>query len=203
MQGLVDWLTGLPPAALYAALAIVAAIENIFPPVPADTVVALGSFLAARGRADPIATFLATWAGNVAGAALMFAFGRRYGHAWIARRLEGERRAEHRLAEWYRRYGAWAIVVSRFLPGFRALVPPVAGALRVPAPGALLAIALASAVWYGAVTWIGYSLGDSWDVIAARLQSWNRVLAIVAAIVAAGLVALWLVWRRRARRQGT
>ena len=50
MSGILDWLETLPVAALYAALAIIAAIENIIPPVPADTVVAFGSFLAARGH---------------------------------------------------------------------------------------------------------------------------------------------------------
>ena len=39
MSGILDWLESLPVAALYGCLAIIAAIENIFPPVPADTVV--------------------------------------------------------------------------------------------------------------------------------------------------------------------
>ena len=197
MQGFQDWLLGLPPAALYAALAVVAALENIFPPIPADTVVALGSFIAARGEASALATFLATWTGNVAGAALMYGLGHRYGHAWLALRLVGAESSEHRLAEWYRRRGTWAIVVSRFLPGFRAVVPPVAGALRIPARHALTAIGLASAVWYGAISWAGYHVGDSWDAIAARISGWNRALGIVAAVVAAALVAAWLVYRRR------
>ena len=38
MQGLLDWLAALPAFALYAALAGAAAIENVFPPFPADTV---------------------------------------------------------------------------------------------------------------------------------------------------------------------
>ena len=42
MGGLVDWLTGLPIGALYVAIAAIAAVENFFPPIPADTIVALG-----------------------------------------------------------------------------------------------------------------------------------------------------------------
>ena len=65
MGGILDWLESLPVGALYASLALVAAIENIFPPVPADTVVAFGSFLAARGHGTALGAFLATWVGNV------------------------------------------------------------------------------------------------------------------------------------------
>ena len=68
LQDLFAWLTALPPLALYAALAVTAAVENLFPPFPADTIVAFGAFLAARGDASLPGAFLATWLGNVAGA---------------------------------------------------------------------------------------------------------------------------------------
>jgi membrane protein DedA with SNARE-associated domain len=48
VEGVLSWLGGLPPAALYVILALVAATENFVPPIPADVIVAFGSFLAAR-----------------------------------------------------------------------------------------------------------------------------------------------------------
>ncbi|PYP66245.1 MAG: alkaline phosphatase, partial [Gemmatimonadetes bacterium] len=81
MDSLLAWLTSLPIGTLYVALAAVAAIENVFPPIPADTVVALGSFLAARGKGSVIAAFTATWLGNVTSAMIMYGIGRRYGAA--------------------------------------------------------------------------------------------------------------------------
>jgi len=87
VEGVLGWLSGLPPAALYAALAVVSAAENVFPPLPADTVVAFGAFLAARGQATLLGAFLATWLGNVSGALLVYMLGRRYGaryaHQWM------------------------------------------------------------------------------------------------------------------------
>ncbi|NUQ20388.1 MAG: DedA family protein, partial [Gemmatimonadaceae bacterium] len=49
MESVFESLTALRPAVLYLVLALVAAVENICPPIPADTVVAFGAFLAARG----------------------------------------------------------------------------------------------------------------------------------------------------------
>ena len=201
MSDFLDWLVALPPLALYLALALVAALENLFPPVPADTVVALGAFLAARGEAGPVATFAATFAGNMAGVVLAYWLGRRFGSAWIAARFfkgSEEAAAERRLRAMYGRYGIAALMLSRFLPGFRAVVPPLAGALRLPAVPSLLAMAVASAVWYGAITWLGYRIGGSFDALRERLGDANQILGIAAVVVATALAALWLL-RRRSR----
>jgi membrane protein DedA with SNARE-associated domain len=195
------WLSAVPIGTLYAALALVAAIENIFPPIPADTVVALGSFLAARGRGSVVAAFLATWVGNVSGALLMYALGRRYGAAKLERRLLGDKGqgAEQRLQQMYGRYGVAAIFASRFIPGVRALVPPFAGALRLPPIRATLAIASASAIWYGTVSYLGFTLGGNWQRVRHLISEYSRVLAVVAALI---LLAGAVIWRIRRKKIG-
>lgn len=200
MDQLLGWLTDLPPLALYAALALAAGIENIVPPIPADTVVAFGAFLAARGDATPVGTFLATWVGNVGGAMLVYAAARRFGAAWLSRRMErfGGRQRERQLEQWYEKRGMVALFFSRFVPAARALVPPVAGAMRVPAPRTAIVIAIASGIWYGTITVLAYRVGASWDQLQARIGDFSRTAAIVAGIILAVGIAIWLV-RRRAR----
>jgi membrane protein DedA with SNARE-associated domain len=195
-----DWLTSLPPLALYLTLALVAAVENVFPPIPADTVVALGAFLAARGEASPWLTFASTFTGNMSGVALTFWLGRTYGSAWIARRFfkgSDELAAEERLRGLYARFGAISLFASRFLPGFRAVVPPLAGALRLPVLPSFLAMSVASAVWYGALTWLGFRLAGDLEELVDRIGQANRVLGAIAASIAAVAVAVWLLRRRR------
>ena len=200
MTGILDWLETLPVAALYAALALIAAIENVFPPVPADTVVAFGSFLAARGHGTAVGAFLSTWIGNVAGAMGMYAVGRRFGSEWLEARMarRGGADVQRRLERMYGKYGLFAIFLSRFLPGVRALVPPFAGALRVPPVRAALMIATASAYWYGTVTVVAYRLGANWDQATARMAEYQRaiVIGVLVAVLLAGLV--WFF--RRGRR---
>ena len=203
MQALLDWLTGLPPAALYLALATAAAVENVFPPLPSDTVVAFGSFIAARGHGSAVGSFLSTWAGNIAGAMFMYYMGRRFGAERLMARLSGGdgSNAGAKIRVWYGRRGVWALAFSRFLPGARALVPPMAGALRVPALKALLAMAIASGLWYGLITWLAFRVGDDWEVLSARIGGASRVMGLAAAGVAALLLVVWLVRRARARRR--
>ena len=196
MQAFLDWLTSVPTAVLYVALAVVSAAENVFPPLPADTVVAFGSFLAARGHGTAAGAFLATLAGNLGGAMAMFAAGRRYGAARIERRL-GRGSSADRLHALYGKYGMFALFVSRFLPGVRALVPPFAGALRLPPLRVAVVIGSASAIWYGLITVLAFRVGSDWETLRAHLSVWSARIVIIAAVAAFAGVMAWLLLRRR------
>lgn len=198
MERALDWMASLPPLMLYFVLAVVAAVENIFPPFPADTVVAFGSFLAARGEASVLGSFLATWTGNLVGAAAMYVAGRRLGAEWIHRRFGGPE-AEARIRALHGRYGLFALFLSRFLPGIRALVPPVAGALRLPALPSLAAMGIASGIWYGFVTWLSFRAGETFDDFSDSLAGARRWVAIGSAIAVAITLVVWVIVSRRRR----
>ena len=200
MEGILDWLGAQPPAVLYVVLALVAATENFVPPIPADVIVAFGSFLAAREQRSPIPTIIAVVVGNVGGAIAMFALGRRYGAEWIRRRLHvmGEG-AERRVQNWYNRFGLPALFLSRFLPAVRAVVPPLAGAIRVPATGAIIAIATASTAWYATLAIIAYRLSADWERISGVIARFQTTAAIVAGSVVVIGAAVWWTMRKRRR----
>ena len=201
--GLLQWLSGVPLGALYLLMALFAAVENVFPPVPADTIVALGSWLAARGQGSPVWAFLATWLGNVAGASAMYFVGRRHGSAWMRRRFPSldDERGEQRLRELHGKYGTLSLLLSRFIPGVRALVPPFAGALHLPPVTSLAAIAIASGVWYGLVSYVAFRAGADWSALMATIARDGRIIALGAAVVVGiGALIWWLRLRRRAGR---
>lgn len=208
VESILLWLGDLPVSTLYVAMGVISAIENIFPPFPADIVVAFGSFLAARGKASPYSTFLVSWSGNVAGASLMYYVGRRYGSGAFMSKLEkwGGKNAEERLRTLYARYGMPALFVSRFLPGVRALVPPFAGAMKLPPLAVGAAIALASAVWFAFITWIAFRAGEDWDVLYAKILHSSKIAGLagftLVALVAVILIARYLARRRRATDRG-
>jgi len=204
MSHLLDTLQALPPTPLYVAIGLLAAVENIFPPVPADTAVALGAFLAGRGVLDAWAVFGITWTGNVGSAALVYFVGRRYGREFftgrIGRRLISEHALRH-IEEAYIKHGSYGILLSRLLPVWRGVVPPFAGVVGMPAGRALGSIALASAVWYGGLTYLVATLGTNFELVTHALARVNLVLGIVAAALIV-LAVVWLVRRRRRERDG-
>lgn len=196
MTEVLAWLASLPPWALYAALAVTAAAENVFPPLPADTVVGVGSFLAARGSGSLIIAATSIWCGNLLGAIGMYFVGRRYGSAALMRRFGGAD-AEARVARMYASYGVSALFVSRFLPGVRAIVPPFAGALKVPLRQVIPAMAVASAIWYGVIAWLGFRFGQNLEQLQQLIGSATRTSGLIAVVIV--LITVAIVWWRRRR----
>lgn len=195
MTALLEWLASLPTWALYSSLALIAAAENVFPPLPADTVVGVGSFLAARGSGSLIVAATSVWAGNLLGAIGMYFVGRKYGSGALMKRFGGAD-AEARIAKMYESYGLWALFLSRFLPGIRAIVPPFAGAMKLPLRQVVPAMAVASAIWYGVIAWLGFRFGQNLEQLKGLIGTATRtsgLIAVAAVIVIGGII--W--WRRR------
>jgi membrane protein DedA with SNARE-associated domain len=201
MQGVLDWLSALPVVALYAMMFVAAAVENIFPPIPADTIVAFGSFLAARGQGTIIGAFLAVWTGNLAGASIMYAAGRRYGASQVEKRLLKDKgaAAEGRLRTLYERYGIGALFLSRFVPGVRAIVPPFAGALKIPFLPALAVMGFASGIWYGLVAWLAFRAGANWDALQATIRQYGTIAALIAILIVLVGTVVWFFRRSSSR----
>lgn len=202
MGSILDWLTGLPEPLLYGAIALAAFAENIFPPLPADTVVALGAFVAARGNGTAFGSWAATMVGNLGGAMTMYWVGRRFGLPWLAKRIPalGSPESAKRFEGHYKRYGLGGLAISRFLPGVRAVVPPMAGALGIGPWKAFAAMGIASGAWYAIVCWLAFRAGANADVLLARIAEQQRTVGIVAAGIAIVVVAIVLLKRRRSRK---
>jgi membrane-associated protein len=98
----------------------------------------------------------------------------------------------HRTEDFFARYGAWAVFLSRFMPLIRTFAPFVAGVGRMPA-ARFLAYNLAGAIsWVLLFIWGGYLFGN---IPLVK----NHFGVVTIAIVAASLlpVAGLLLRRRR------
>jgi membrane protein DedA with SNARE-associated domain len=200
LERLLDALASLPLLPTYLVLMALSALENVFPPVPADTAVALGAFLARRGEISVLPLAVLCWLANLASASATYLVGRRRGRAffqdgWGRKVMSPEVLAA--LDEAYARWGTAGIFLSRFLPGLRAAVPPFAGVAGLPVLRALVPAAAASAIWYAFLAVAGYQLAESWEAVKAIVGGANRALGIVAA-AATVAIAVWL-WRRARR----
>lgn len=203
LEQLADFLLNpnVPPLWLYTALFLGVILESFFPPWPSDIVTLYCAFLAGRGRLDPAVVFVLASLGSQVGVMGGFWVGRRWGRALLVERptrlLPTERLAQ--LEGWFARYGAAAVLVSRFFPGVRALVTPAAGLAGLSAwlVGGYAAVAVV--LWNGFVFGIGMAAGARFDWAKRILATYNSVaLALVLAGLAAWLIIALLRRRRRA-----
>jgi membrane protein DedA with SNARE-associated domain len=120
-------------------------------------------------------------------------FSTRAGH-WLLRPKQLET-----VGAFYARWGTPAIFISRFLPAFRALVPVFAGVTHVPLVRVLPPLAIASAIWYGALVYLGALASRNWEGIMTFFGSISTGLLVVASV----LVVLVGAWWVRSRREHT
>jgi len=191
-------MASIAPGWIYVVVGVGAAIENIFPPIPADTFVVLGAFLSAHGPVTGTGVFLVTWLANTFAALLTYAVARRWGRVVLNTRLGRwllRPRQLERLAMLYHGHGSKMIFFSRFLPAFRVLVPVFAGISHLAFWRTALPIAVASAIWYGVLVTAGAMAGRSWPVIVRAMGDVNTVLLSVAVLLGIGLGWVW--WKTR------
>jgi len=193
-----------PAIAVYAIVASAALIENIFPPAPADAVIALAAFLSNRGTTSPGAVFLVTWLANVGGAGVVYLFARRHGKRFFSSRMGRSLmtpEAVVRVEREYLRFGIVGLFLARLLPGFRSFTAPFAGLVGLGAVRAFLPIALASALWYGGIIFFAARLGRDWENVSRFISGLNRAFGGVALVALVGGVVWLLLRRRRNARQ--
>ena len=204
VERFLEWVGGLPVPAIYATLAALSAVENVFPPVPADVAVVFGAFLSHRGLTSAPLVGVLCWLANTASSAAMYFYARAYGRRFLAQgwpRRFMPPSTLLALERGYARHGTYAIFLSRFLPGIRAGVTPFAGVAGLSPRRALVPAAAASAIWYAFLVAAGAVLGQNFEAAVALINRVNRVFALVT-VVLVMLAAFWL-WRHyRPRREG-
>jgi membrane protein DedA with SNARE-associated domain len=201
---MLDAITGyfltLKAGWLFVALFASSYVENVFPPIPGDTVTVFAAYLVGRSQARLVEVLLATTAGSIAGFMTLYAVGRLLGMDYLLARdyrfLPASRISK--AGRWFERYGIWVVLSNRFLSGVRSVISLVAGIYRLPWPKVLAAAAAGCLVWNSALIWAGYELGSNWRAVGGLLSRYNTVLLILAP----ALVLAWLLIRKVYGRQG-
>ncbi len=184
----------------YWAIALALLVEHAGIPVPAETTLLLGSFLAYSEHRLHLGWIIVVGTlASAAGGALGYALGC-YGGRLLVERYQNFfhvsptalTRGEALIA----RYGASTIFFARFIFGLRMIVGPLAGVLRMRWRSFLFYNLLGSAAWVALIASIGYLFGGHWGHLIHAMARVN--LAILIVVVA---MVLYFLWSRRRTRE--
>lgn len=205
---LTEWVTDVIDAIGYLGVALLVALESMFPPIPSEIVLPAAGFAAGDGTANVWGMILAATVGSVVGAWWLYlasaAVGRTRLHALVTRygRWVGVRPHDLVRAEsWFDDHSSSAVLVCRCIPLIRSLVSIPAGFRRMSPVTFTVYTALGSAVWNSLLIGAGYLLGENWEQVSDYVGTFQYV--VIGAIV---LGLAWWVWTRflspthRARR---
>lgn len=198
MERFLDILNGLPDFLIYFSLALSAYVENIFPPIPGDTITAFGAFLVGTGKLGFLGVYLSTTIGSLMGFLSLFWIG-----GYLGRRFFIEKdyrfftaRDILRAEAWFSRYGYFLITMNRFFPAARSVVSLAAGISRLKtawvAPLALLSCAAWNLVWI----LVGHTLGTHWGIVESKFSMIMKRYNLTMAILIALILLSWFVARK-------
>ncbi len=187
----------------YGLIAVFLAIHPPFSSVvPEEVSLLCAGFLAGTGRQPLWLALMVAWAGILSADTLTWTIGRRVGlhPEGLVARIMGASRIE-RIDRFYRRYGAWAVVLCRQLPGLRTPAFFFAGAAGFPFLRFVRYDALGGLVTASVYGLLGYAFADDFQRLLERAEQVREALLLgVGALVAMVAVAL-LVRSLRARRE--
>jgi len=198
LSGLSDWVVDVIDRLGYVGVALLVALENLFPPIPSEIVLPFAGFVARDGGATLPGMIIAATIGSLVGAWALYGLAAwigpvrletflvRYGK-WFRLTPADIAKAER----WFDRRAVVAVLVGRCVPLIRSLVSIPAGFRRMPFGTFTLYTAIGSLIWNTALIGAGYALRDNWERVEPILGvvQWIVILAILAAIA-------WFLWSR-------
>ena len=202
------WLGDIVMAIMEAlgpiGVGIAVLVENIFPPIPSEILLALAGFTAAGGAFTPIAAIIWATIGSVTGALALYGLG-----AWFGRRRLYKAAYAlplvdigdvERTERWFLKYGYWTVLLGRMVPIFRSLISIPAGLERMNLWLFLLFTTLGSSIWNTLLIMGGYLLGSNFHLVADYADVFSNVVLGLVVVVLAVWITLRVVRNRRRAR---
>ena len=190
-------LQGLPAYALMLALLFSCGIGA---PMNEDIVLLAAAALTLQGVMDPLPLMAVAWLGLIAGDALIFHAGHRFGTRLLERPFLARILPPARLASMQatmKHYGPAYIFIVRFMPGVRTALFLAAGSLKMSYRHLLIYDGLAAALELPLLVYGVRYVGGRWQEVWGLLQRSQGVIIPVLALL---LLVLWWRHRRQSKR---
>lgn len=193
----------------YIGIALLIAIENIFPPIPSEIILTFGGFMTTQSNMNIWLVSLSATIGSVAGAIILYGIGRlvspkrltlfldKWGHI-----LRIKKKDLQKAENWFIRHGNPTVFLCRFIPIVRSLISIPAGMAHMKIGKFLLCTILGTALWNTILIYLGAWAGENWQRILTYLNTYSYIAGSI--LAAAGVYFLiWFIRKRAIRGKTT
>ncbi|WP_046225975.1 DedA family protein [Paenibacillus dauci] len=198
-----NWITSFMEEYGYIGIALIIALENVFPPIPSEIVLPFGGFMTTNSSLTVIGVIIAATIGSVAGAVILYGIGRaldvarlekiidRWGHI-----LRIKKEDVHRADAWFDKYGYWTVLFCRMIPLVRSLISIPAGMSNMKFGLFLLFTTIGTVIWNTILVTVGAALGENWHSITNFMDIYSNIAYAVIAVAGICLI-IWFVRRNK------
>jgi membrane protein DedA with SNARE-associated domain len=206
LENLTNWATDIVERLGYFGVAMLVAIENVFPPIPSEVVLGLAGYTASRGDAWVVGMIIAATIGSVVGAWVLYGLSAaigpvrlraviiRYG-TWIGFGETDLDRAE----AWFDRRSRSAVLLCRCVPLIRSLISIPAGFRRMPLGTFTIFTLIGSLVWNTILITAGYLLAEQWEKVLDYTEPFQTVVMALVGVLVVAVIVRKVVLTKRAR----
>ncbi|WP_134703142.1 DedA family protein [Ammoniphilus sp. YIM 78166] len=170
----------------YAALFFFLWLGIVGMPIPDEVIVMSGGFMTSMGILEPLPAFFLTYAGVVSGLTIGYCVGRAIGFPALHYMMRKKKMGKYmeKAHDLIKRYGAFSLVLSYFLPVVRHVVPYIVGMNKMPFYQYVLFSFSTGFFWTLALFFTGMYFGQSIDVISHYLTQVGWIAISVCGIAA-------------------
>ena len=163
-----NWILNVMEQYGYLGIALIIAIENLFPPIPSELILTFGGFLTTYTNMTILGVIIASTIGSIGGAVILYALGRIFDievlqkiiDRW-GRILRVKREDLDKANNWFNRYGYWTVFFCRMVPLIRSLISIPAGMAKLNFGLFLLFTTLGTLIWNTVLVSLGALLGET------------------------------------------
>jgi membrane-associated protein len=151
--------------------------------LPGDSLLFAAGLVAAQGHLNVFLVMIIAALAAIAGDSFGYYFGKSTGHKLFARKDSRffSQAYVTKAHVFFEKYGAWSVVLARFVPIIRTFTPIIAGASSMTYMTFLRYNVIGALIWTIGVTFLGVQLGRSIPNIDAY------ILPIVSVVIASSL----------------
>jgi membrane protein DedA with SNARE-associated domain len=191
-----EWITRTMETLGYLGIGFLMFLENLFPPIPSELIMPFAGFTVSKGDMSFLPAVVAGVVGTILGAFPWYYAGKFFGEErlrdladkygkWITVTGKDIDKAN----EWFTRHGGKAVFLCRLVPGVRTLISLPAGLNNMPMIPFLLYSTVGTTIWVTLLTFIGYKLGDHYDLVEEYLGPVSKIVLLIIII----WFILWVV----------
>jgi membrane protein DedA with SNARE-associated domain len=191
LESIIEYLTLVPWYWVLIIAFLTTLAENIFPPVPGDSVLVFMGTLIGIKSGSFAEILIAATIGSTLGFAAMYVLGHKFEHIIMdSNRFKFiSRSALLKVESWFVKYGYWLIVANRFLSGTRAVISFFAGMSKMDFKITIGLSIISSLIWNSILLGLGNAFGDNWEMIDKYLSLYGKIIFPVVILIVVAFVA--------------
>jgi membrane protein DedA with SNARE-associated domain len=190
LETLFNFIEQAPIWLVFITIFLASYIENIFPPIPGDTILIFGAYLVGRGNLSFNMALVTTLLGSVMGFMTLYVVGLKYGRGFMYSKQQTwfSPKSLARVERLFARWGYGVVFINRFLAGLRSVVGLFSGIGKLKAWKVVLLSTASSLLWNGTLIWLGSSIGENWEQIGVYLKRYNTAVSILIVVIIGGFL---------------